>query len=769
MLATILHLPTANGWLPAIDCFAGRAWDGPNAFDTFYKDKEGHGIIQSFEKWPDDLQIIDREKWKGLLRWIGVSWEPKVCRTQDFKISDEPLWLTYDSILCDYNEVTQSGGWNYFIQDFPDSISDVGSTELLQKIFPALFVSVNKKVRRYWAKRLGYKKYSDSPRAFAFEQLRKKAWLPVKKSLLEHHSHIAPNKAFLPGKGMGVLLPEVDKSYIDDDIWHGKDSIKDKLIELGVMRELPSSHKIWYEWMQRLAETGRRLEKEEREAPTDWKDNGSKILWRAARSLYLEYLKKEISSSFPKDLEIPCVRFENGHRILDFSEGKNVYWIDESHLADSTLENKLLSQHYRLFIFRLQEAANVEKLGIRKLSNIFKCQPDYQKLHDGETNKLLRRYRDRRVAIENLTKNLLPVPEELQIKAVKNLILRLSANDREFGKCSVYSWKEAETDSILVDVNNNKWRAFADALAHRLRDDDSYAHFANDFEIYLLDENNDSILERLRSAGIPEEALEDVNKSFSSPNGSSVEDEMSEVAPENSIQNKTNGILRTDNGSLSHPTVGNDATNKAITGGNSGTARIGGSSENKDKTGHSLGGEGRTYDPRPETGLDAERWLETRLREQWPDQVKKVHEGRDFILSCDEIKIHIEAKHIETRPGSIHWSRSQYDTCKNKKENPHYFIALLSPNESNNNQYDIHWIWDPLENLKNLERNVIWTGKSKPTPLQRGDWSPETLNQAPPKLQPDTFSIQIKLNNKLFHSDYRDNYKLEKLKQKSGR
>ena len=148
-LATILHLPTANGWLPATDCFAGKAWDGPNAFDTFYKDKEGHGIIQSFEKWPDDLQIIDKGKWKGLLRYIGVSWEPKIRRTQEFKISDHSLWQTYDSIWCDDNYVTQRGGWNYLIQDFPHCTSGIGSTELLQKIFPTLFGSVNKRARRY--------------------------------------------------------------------------------------------------------------------------------------------------------------------------------------------------------------------------------------------------------------------------------------------------------------------------------------------------------------------------------------------------------------------------------------------------------------------------------------------------------------------------------------------------------------------------------------------------------------------------------------------
>ena len=80
-LSAALHLPTDKGWLPAIDCFAGKDWDGPEAFDEFFKEREEFGIVQPFEEWPKYLQKTDKDKWKGLLRWIGVSWEPKVCQT----------------------------------------------------------------------------------------------------------------------------------------------------------------------------------------------------------------------------------------------------------------------------------------------------------------------------------------------------------------------------------------------------------------------------------------------------------------------------------------------------------------------------------------------------------------------------------------------------------------------------------------------------------------------------------------------------------------
>ena len=286
----------------------------------------------------------------------------------------------------------------------------------------------------------------------------------------------------------------------------------------------------------------------------------------------------------------------------------------------------------------------------------------------------MERYGKRRVALEKLReireirklKTQLPKAQDLQIKAVENLTLNLrdSANNKELGECSVYSWKEGEADPILVDVKKNKWRAFADALAHRLRDDGMYTRYANDFEVYLADDDDNSVLDRLRSAGIPEEALDEVNKSgSSSPDGSSVKHEMAEVVPANSRQSKRQKKQIRDNVGVSPPTNANDATTQAKTGGNSVTRRNRDTSKNKDKPVQTSGGEGRINEPRPETGLDAERWLKEQLEKQWP-QVEKVYEGRDFIISYDGIEIHIEAKHVETRPGIIHWSRTQYETCK---------------------------------------------------------------------------------------------------------
>ena len=558
----------------------------------------------------------------------------------------------------------------------------------------------------------------------------------------------------MPGEGLNRLLPEVDKSGIDEDTWHGKDGIRAKLVKIGVMESLPDSSEKWYEWMRSLPEVGKEL-KEEREAPVDWKDSGGKNLWPAARSLYREYLKNGDFEMLPEDIQIPCVCFENKHRLLDFAKPQEVYWIDEAHLADVTLENELLSQGYKLFIFRLQETAEISKLRVKKLSNIMECTPQYSECGScsNEEYGLYQRYKARRIVL-NKVKNI-QLPEKVDIKAVRSLTLKLSTNGCELGDCSVLSWKDMKTGYLLVDIEKNKWRALADALAHRLQvDRRNYSQYANDFEVYLADDDNDSILERMRSEGIPEEALEEVKITISPLNGSPTEINEKD---EDQVKDKE----KSDNGPK-QPPISNGATSGTTVSEDSGATRNRASSGGRDKpdgASKSPSNQENNSAPRPETGLTAENWLGDRLREKFGGSVEKVHTGSDFILKHDGQEIHIEAKHVETRPGSIHWSDRQFDTCRKKKKS--YFIALLSPEENDSDQYAIHWIWNPLERLMKLKRKVIWNGKSRPQPLLEDSWKIEITK--PTKLTANSFDIEIALADYVFNSDDQDNHTLEKL------
>ena len=700
-LATVLRLPTDKGWLPAIDCFAGKDWDGPEAFDEFFKERKRSGIVQSFEKWPKYLQKTDKETWKGLLRWLGVSWEPKVYQTRHLP----------------WGEI----GKDYKIQDFPDCIAKVKTREIILKILPTLSALLEGK--------------------YPPGKLREKAWLPVKTSLLETRRRIQPNKAFLPNKGLSGLLPEVDRSGIDDNAWRG---IESKLRDLGVMDKLPDQPWKWHKWMKNLAGKGRQVPEEEREAPPDWKDGKERPaknfrLWRAAQSLYREYQQRFAQSSddFPSNIEIPCVCLKDDRRVLTFAQPGKVHWIDKPYLADLTLEKELLTRGYKLFIFRLQEENKPEQLDVRRLSDSIRCRPYFVPSNNDETRSLSQRYKNRRVVLEKVLK--IELPGTMALKAVKNLVLELSTkNGRSVGCCPVRSWKEERTNSVLVDIEKNKWRSLAGALA---RLDEKYAKHANDFEVYLADDDDKSVLERARNVGVPEEALEEVASSLE-PDGQS-----EETGEGDEEREEANSEGRTEKSTSNSAPLGRPSKTRSRR-----------RRETQGKRQHS-NGENQTGELHTESGLEAERWLEERLREVWPDEVEKVHTGRDFTLSVGGQTVNIEAKHVKNPPGAIHWSDSQYKTSRNEEA---YFIAVLSPGQNDDAPYLIHWIWDPLEHMKDMDRHVTWSGKSKPEQLQTGDWN--MADTRPPNVSPEKYEIEVKLTNDVFDEKNRDSPQLEKLR-----
>ena len=774
-LATILRLPTVKGWLPATDCFAGKAWDGPEAFDEFFA-----GLtILPLEKWgeDEDLREIDKDRWKGLLRWSGVSWEPKVCRTLNFKV-DHPLWE--DRTL---RGDTLPGGENYLIQDFPNCIENVENKELIQDIFPNLFKLIeSNEALRLWAGPQGGRRPRETPPSIAYKQLEKEAWLPVEPSLLGKGERISPKEAFLPGRGLKHFLPEVDRSGIDNHPQFGQEDIESWLRELGVMDELPDDVSQWHEWMRQLAKTSETWP-DDPQVSNEWKSEHT--LWRAARSLYQEYLKREVSlSPLPKDIRIPCVCLnKEGQRILSFNLPDDppddplnkVYWIDEPHLADPTLERGILDRGYHLFIFRLNDGKNSERLGVRKLSDVIEVKPCYAPDPDYENSRkaLFQRYEEekRKIVLEKVCDIELPQFGALEIKAVRDLKLKLSTDGVELGECSVESWKDSESGYILIDVANNKWDTFAHALAHRW-DGGKHKKYHATLENYFSADQY-KFKRRARDAGFTEEALEDDTETTDAPVS------ITEGAPPRPpVTGTTHDIgttkdrETTDFTDTKRTADGTDAPAPITEGASSrppvtGTTHDIGTTKDRETTNftdtkRTPGGDART--PRPESGLPAEKWLWEQLNKKYPGSVRSIHAGADFILDLGEREIHIEAKHVETHPGVIHWSEQQYESAEDREvEGNSYFIAVLSP-VADSTEYDIHWIWDPLEELKELEkREVVWEGKSAPQRLQKGKWEAEETD--PQVVRTKTFKIKITLEN-ICRDENKDDSQLARLKEK---
>jgi hypothetical protein len=239
-----LRLLTDKGWLPAADCYAGEAWDGPPVFGRFFASIEDRGLVLPFHRWPNRIRKgTKKDAWKALLRWVGVSWEPKIRRvgvprpkSNDWKAMShwyhqmswkpERKFVKYlaESNLKRYQYSDGSYyGADWEIEYFSEFIREANDSDKSASIIKKL-ISLAKAVKQKRA--TYYKPYNQSGSRyphqctnFADYQLHQEKWLPCKPALFHRHQRVAPQDAFLPGKGLKNLFPEVDRKGIKDEEW----------------------------------------------------------------------------------------------------------------------------------------------------------------------------------------------------------------------------------------------------------------------------------------------------------------------------------------------------------------------------------------------------------------------------------------------------------------------------------------------------------------------------------------------------------------------
>ena len=222
----IIHLPVGKEWLPAIHCYAGKAWDGPMSFDKYFKNRRvlNRGVVIPMKKWemPSNTEC-DKKKWKGFLRGLGVSWGPKVRRVS---LDDLPKGL--NDFIGRYKQqclakimIRHTSAWHIaegkstFIEDFPDALAGRSSADVFRatKLIEQLAKKMGETCLKYWyQKGIGEENRAES---FASFQLRQSEWVPCRPGLLRSAEVGAvmlstPEDALMPDCGMGIF-PEITK------------------------------------------------------------------------------------------------------------------------------------------------------------------------------------------------------------------------------------------------------------------------------------------------------------------------------------------------------------------------------------------------------------------------------------------------------------------------------------------------------------------------------------------------------------------------------
>lgn len=708
-LAYHMKIPTGKGWLPAIQCYAGKKWGGFPDFDKFFKKIPDRGIIIEPAQWPVPLKKerdAEIDTWREVLSSIGVSWNMKLIRFKFDEESGKPIRCDSDGWHPEFyfsQEVDPELWIQYWKQLKPDTYYKHSAFSLEAKIqeqwvieyFPealpqktidllGCIQSIAKEVMdssmKYYYFKDGYRKTPGSLETYAKWQLEDIQWIPCKQILFKKTCIASPKEVYLPGKGLTGIFPEIDITMPEGQ--KGRDISTFLTQDLGVHEDLPSEDdQVWVELLDKLPDSINFIS-----------NDGLKKILRGFFKAFFSL--SSCPSNLPSDLRIPFIskakKIEVGstdsYEKIEFQSPDSVYWLDEHFLAEPKTRNELL-KHYSIFLMELNEGKiGAEWFEIIKLSSVVNIIPNSDSIEEDVAKSVIERYEDRQKALEliNEKKGLFDL-NKIELKIVKNLKLSIKKEDIEIASPNVSSW--AEKESIYID-SDNKWRGFANVYSQIT---DSNKNLVDTFENILKAASWEEVKERLRERGIPDEALKDLV-----PIGKDIVVE--------DIDENGNII---DNGQSDDKVPQGDRGRQSKTV-DTGSTKVDVRETSRDGS-RNANGQVPSRGIREKIGKKAEDWFRAELdksleKSNW-DIVKGSGGGSepyDIEISDDSKEIYIEVK---SDSKEIFFSENEVNFAKKNKKR---YIMVLVGNENDDGNRIISLIFNPLKQCRSWISGGVW-------------------------------------------------------------
>jgi hypothetical protein len=550
--------------------------------------------------------------------------------------------------------------------------------------------------------------------------------MQCKASLLDDRLTVPPDKAYMPGEGIGGLLPEINIKIPDGQ--EGRDLATFLTQTLGVRETLPlAGETIWKEWIENLPNAAQRTP-----------DHGIAI--KAIRTLYRIFFEvhDERPEWFDEISDIPCLKWdmEKKSEQIGFDKSSEIYWLDKSYFAEPNTRIELL-RRVKIFILEQKQGKKAADLyAIKPLSKIVHVKPQFYTEDQDTTDIIQKRYKERFNSLKVASGLInLPKPENLKILAVDNLQLKIFKEEEVVSAPKVRCWKEG--DLSLLD-RSRKWEALGLALVQGQTRKD----ISNLFENLLRAKDRDEVLQRLRDLGVPEAAIDDLESDFQK-----AVDANTDEAQNKELKEGETPAEDIDN------SINQDVTQEPeFEPEHSGAGRIDTGAREKKRKDKAISG--RVTQSRREKGEDAENWIRSAISDllsvsDWvvssQSERDRLNRESDIVLSHPNFgKYHIEVKHVEA--GEIFWSEREVSKAKDHKDK--YWMVVAQPGYAEKDQ-NIIWLWDPLEDLINLPKRGRWVWR-----CETDDSDTEILAWAVPspreKQDATNFAFVIKASNDFF-------------------
>ena len=506
---SIIHLPTDKGWLPAIQCYAGKDWGGPASFDKYFRKVEGRGVLLPMKEWklPRGAEG-DKNKWGEFLHELCVSWTPKVCTrnlAQLRKNFPPPLLEKYAEECLRQAKRRHSSADRIIecegnvIEHFPGSLTECGAAQTLCAVKDVYQLAKEQGRVTY---RYSYGNGNIPAQSFALFQLRQSEWVPCSPGLSDSVGKrktvaVRPEDAFMPECGLGGVgvVPVVRKPDAFSPVEWGM--VYGVLEELGVRTSVPLSQdkEWWRAQMSKLAEIVKELggENEELRHGRDAHGRMSVVILR----LYGVY-----GDSLANMGDVPhLVKTDNGE-FIHFGPFEDVYWADMHYHEDADVRRNLLDKGFKLFPFFLRKG---KRFGINPLSGFIGESPEAKESRE-ETKEIRRRFERRREMLAlaaGKPKDHFNFGDKISGNSALALILTRKDDGTEIARPEVDFYMAGE-GKLLINAGGNKWRALAAGVAAWCK----LPERAPAFELLLCEAENekgdDECRKRLRQQGISE-------------------------------------------------------------------------------------------------------------------------------------------------------------------------------------------------------------------------------------------------------------------------